>query len=898
MIDTTPKIRDSAVERPRLIQLLLRWSDYRLINIVAPAGFGKSTLATLWLRDIGQSPEAERPLSVWFSLESVDDLADVLAQHFAARFGAAFPAVNSVAYLHKSGDASAQQVFRTLCDEISRSNRHVIVVLDDLHVLETPQSLALIQLMLNYAGSLLHLVVLSRAQHSLDVGRLLLEDRVLTVGPADLSFDHAEFVSFVQHSRLAALNPEQLTALEPHVAGWAAGLQLLAQALPASTSAESSQFLLQAEHSNLTAFLEREVMRGMPAPMRKFLVETSFLPMLYVDLCEAVTQVPHAECVQMLDLAITSNQLITQFTPSSSAPSDATRYFRVHPILRSFLQNQLRQTCDAEAIRMLRHRACSWLAAHGRVDAALTMLSGAQSAMLAAHSEQDAEFAADLVLAAGATALASDDVVRFQHWLQMLQEAAIRTRPHLVFTANWLQFRNMSPRRAAQVERMRAMLTSAELRHDPQLPAYRSEAAVVNALYALGMGRHDLVAQHYASIDATQLTTDSIANGYRFVIKAFVDPGGSFTLDSRLQYLNEARDIFHRVNFPRGRLVSMYVEAWIRHACADSKTVLTMYEAALNFFRSNVVQSTFQNVYVHIIYGDLLYFLDQISPARTSLQNAVEISLQLDKPISNVAYHAALLRLQLCDLASGVEPEIDDALDEQLWTQSASITTLASNIFYLRVLRDIKLGRLDRVRHTLSTFRNATSETDANTPVMQRISLLTYEVHTNPNFDLIEPMLRDFDEYCIRLGWTAFSMQARVLRLIHSLKLDAQQWDLQMLDALLVQIESTGLHRYVLDFPQLAPMLRMSKLPFAEVLLQKISPSSQNNSDLPFGLTRQEVLVLQKIAGGKSTKVIAVEISVTSSTLRTHVRNAFSKMNVHRRSEAIKAARDAGLLDV
>ena len=60
MIDTLPQIRDGIVTRPRLIQLLLRWSDYRLVNIVAPAGFGKSTIAALWLRDIGQSPEVKR----------------------------------------------------------------------------------------------------------------------------------------------------------------------------------------------------------------------------------------------------------------------------------------------------------------------------------------------------------------------------------------------------------------------------------------------------------------------------------------------------------------------------------------------------------------------------------------------------------------------------------------------------------------------------------------------------------------------------------------------------------------------------------------------------------------------------------------------------------------------
>ena len=319
-----------------------------------------------------------------------------------------------------------------------------------------------------------------------------------------------------------------------------------------------------------------------------------------------------------------------------------------------------------------------------------------------------------------------------------------------------------------------------------------------------------------------------------------------------------------------------------------------MYEATLAFFQSNAVRSIVQNVYVHIMYGDLLYFLDQTQEARTALQKASEIAQQLEKPAANVMYHA-ILRLQLCDLASGIEPQIDDATDADQWAQSTSVTPFASNIAYMRVLRDIKLGRLDRARYTLGTFGTTAAEITTNTPLLQRISLLTYEVHTNPDFDLVESLLRTFNDDCTRLGWTAFSMQARVLRLVHSLKRDSQHWDLQMLDALLAQIEATGLHRYILNFPQLAPMLQISALPFAAVLLRKFGVASVRLT-YPFGLTRQEVLVLNRLADGRGTSEIADDIQISLGTVRTHLRNAFSKMNVHHRAEAIKTARDVGII--
>ncbi|MES2340321.1 MAG: response regulator transcription factor [Pseudomonadota bacterium] len=62
------------------------------------------------------------------------------------------------------------------------------------------------------------------------------------------------------------------------------------------------------------------------------------------------------------------------------------------------------------------------------------------------------------------------------------------------------------------------------------------------------------------------------------------------------------------------------------------------------------------------------------------------------------------------------------------------------------------------------------------------------------------------------------------------------------------------------------------------------------------GLTRQEVKVLERLAAGQSNKEIARTLGVSPNTVKTHAANLFAKLEVSRRTQAVRKARDLQLL--
>ncbi len=61
-------------------------------------------------------------------------------------------------------------------------------------------------------------------------------------------------------------------------------------------------------------------------------------------------------------------------------------------------------------------------------------------------------------------------------------------------------------------------------------------------------------------------------------------------------------------------------------------------------------------------------------------------------------------------------------------------------------------------------------------------------------------------------------------------------------------------------------------------------------------LTRQELKVLERLAAGQSNKEIARTLGVSPNTVKTHAANLFSKLEVSRRTQAVRKARDLHLL--
>jgi DNA-binding CsgD family transcriptional regulator len=62
------------------------------------------------------------------------------------------------------------------------------------------------------------------------------------------------------------------------------------------------------------------------------------------------------------------------------------------------------------------------------------------------------------------------------------------------------------------------------------------------------------------------------------------------------------------------------------------------------------------------------------------------------------------------------------------------------------------------------------------------------------------------------------------------------------------------------------------------------------------GLSARELEVLHELAAGRANKEIAARLHVSPNTVKTHVASLFAKLGARRRTEAIRGARERGIV--
>ena len=80
---------------------------------------------------------------------------------------------------------------------------------------------------------------------------------------------------------------------------------------------------------------------------------------------------------------------------------------------------------------------------------------------------------------------------------------------------------------------------------------------------------------------------------------------------------------------------------------------------------------------------------------------------------------------------------------------------------------------------------------------------------------------------------------------------------------------------------------------FPQSVIQKLTMSMGGDP-----LTQREIEVLGLLAEGKSNKEIGSQLNIGETTVKTHLRNIFAKLNVLSRTEAISTASKRGLIHI
>src|SRR5205823_2316486 len=123
----------------------------------------------------------------------------------------------------------------------------------------------------------LHLAIATRADPPLPLARLRVRDDVTELRDADLRFSEAQAADFLNAGLGLSLAAEDILQLQQRTEGWAAGLQLAGLSLrdPPDPGRFIAAFAGGDRH--VVDYLGTEVVDGLPAELRAFLLRTSIL---------------------------------------------------------------------------------------------------------------------------------------------------------------------------------------------------------------------------------------------------------------------------------------------------------------------------------------------------------------------------------------------------------------------------------------------------------------------------------------------------------------------------------------------------------------------------------------------------------------------------------------------
>lgn len=343
------------IDRPQLIEQLGEVLDHRLGLIIAPAGFGKSTLLAQWRRKLLH----EGVKVGWVSLDEADGDARQFLAYVIFALTAAGAGLGRLEMLAQQGliDMTIRAGMGSILEVIGRMPERVVLILDDYHRVQSREVDDLVRDMIAGGSSNFSIVINSRARPALDLPRLLAAGQAIEVGADALRFSREETRAAVD----AGMSDDALEPLFERTEGWAVAVQL-ARLLVRGGGADQTVLAGFTGHTgHLAAYLADQVLSKLGADVQEFLMRTSILERFGADLANAVCE--RADGWEMLRRLEPLHALLVPL-------DERGEWFRYHHLFAECLQDLMRQR-HPQLLGRLHVLATNWFAKEGYVSEAV-----------------------------------------------------------------------------------------------------------------------------------------------------------------------------------------------------------------------------------------------------------------------------------------------------------------------------------------------------------------------------------------------------------------------------------------------------------------------------------------------------------------------------------------------
>ncbi|MEU2557009.1 LuxR C-terminal-related transcriptional regulator [Streptomyces sp. NPDC013313] len=373
------------LRRRRLTEHLDQALGTPLTMVNGSAGAGKTLLVADWAARLGQ------PVA-WFTNETEDQGCGVFwAYVLQALRAAGLPLPAEIGCPGDAGRVERTLLVR-LADELSGRPRPAVLVLDEFDRVTTPQIADQLEFVLHHAGPGLRLILVTRTEPLLPLHRYRAAAAMTEIRDAELAFTADEAAALLERHGLR-LSADATRALVERTRGWAAGLRLCAMAAQQHPDPETYLADFEAGRSTIADFLLAEVLKRQPARTQDLLLDVSVVERFCPGLAEALTGTGGVE-----------PELAGLHTQNAFVEDLGHSWYRLHPLFGEILRTHLRVRSPGLEPELHR-RAARWLRASGSLPEALAHGAAAGDWEFAARALVD-----DLAIGQLFTGLRADDL--------------------------------------------------------------------------------------------------------------------------------------------------------------------------------------------------------------------------------------------------------------------------------------------------------------------------------------------------------------------------------------------------------------------------------------------------------------------------------------------------------
>ena len=398
------------VVRATLVDRLIA-AQAPVITVVAPPGYGKTTLLAQWAERIG-------PRVAWVSCDDGDNDPVVLLSALAVALDRIEPVDPKIFQMLASSGAGITAVPRFVSG-IASMQRPVTVVLDHTEAVTNKQCLNMIAEFGLRLPPGWQFALASRAKVPLPSARLRAQGGIFEITAEDLAMGPLEAHSLLKGAG-AEVSEVSIHELLERTEGWPTGLYISALAMKSGSQHSKIDFTFTGDDVFMGDYLRSELLDRVSDSEALFLIRTSVLDRMCGPLCDAI--LVQKESGRVLERMEGGNLLVV--------PLDHRRdWYRYHHLLRDLLQSEL-QRREPDLVQDLHFRAAAWFEANAMPEMAIDH----------ARAAGDYDRAARLLLDLAQPVWASgrvETVLRWMEWLRDITSAehygAIAVHGSLIF---------------------------------------------------------------------------------------------------------------------------------------------------------------------------------------------------------------------------------------------------------------------------------------------------------------------------------------------------------------------------------------------------------------------------------------------------------------------------------